>query len=299
MKKIALILIVCVLLSLFGTSLVGAKTQNGLMWGAYDPNGPVSFEKLTGRQPDMVATFIPWGKGGEFPVWFVPTVRDTNKTLLIFWELVNFSEKPGNNRICDKNYSYDAILKGTWDQYLKGFAGEAARYNGPVIIVPFPEMNLNETNWSGTRNNNSAAKHIQAFRRLREAFRQAGAGNVRFGWDVNSRSIPNQTGNQIADYYPGDVDYVGVDGFDLWNQTFAEIFDRPLKELEQFNKPIMIFSWGCQEKPGKPAWIEDLGNVSRKHPLVVGWNLFNAKKERNWLVNSSPESLQTFQYITA
>lgn len=245
------------------------------VWGAYAPSvlDFKNFEKQIGKKADIKAVFVSWTE--RFPE------EDKSKTLLIFWE---------------PECSYNAVLNGDWDFYIKQFAEDAKNYGGPVLLVPFAEMNINEYPWSGTANNNSPADFIKVWRRVRGLF--SNAQNVKFGWAVNHVSVPNTEENSIEKYYPGDeyVDYVGVDGFnfgDPW-QSYSEIFSPALSVLSEYNKPIYIFSMASAQGPKKPAWIADALSQIYSNPKIKGWVWFNENKEKNWLVSSDPDSLEAF-----
>lgn len=274
-----------------------------LRWGAYVgwQEGALGlFEAKVGKKVDIVADFVSWGNERDFPSHWGPSVRDKGKTLLIYWEAGDYTNEDPN----DARFNYDAINAGKWDEYLTQFATDAKSYGGPVILAPFVEMNDNVSPWDGTVNNNSPAKHIAAFRHLREIFRSA--PNVKFGWAVNNVSVPNQPGNQIEDYYPGDayVDYVGVDGFNFGNpwKTFDEVFAPAMAQLAVYNKPIYIFSMASRDGSQKAAWIkEGLGSRVSTYPNVVGWIWFNEDKSDNgeydWRIDSDPQSLAAFKSI--
>ena len=281
---------------------IAPATVAKMTWGAYvgdNVSDIAAFKNAAERSPEIVAVFVHWGNNESFPSQYGATVRDQNKTLLVFWEPL----KMGVDCTSDPRYSYDAIINGSWDNYINRFIAGAVKYGGPVILVPFEEFNLNEVPWSGVLNNNTPAKHIQAWQKLRKAFRAAHADNVKFGWAPNNVGLPHGQGNTLEEYYPGDadVDYVGADGFNRGNPwvSFNDTFDNVLTRLEQYPKPVIIFSLGCADGPQKAAWIKDLGQVNKFYPKVIGWVWFSVKKERDWRVNSNPESLAAFQEITA
>ncbi len=256
-----------------------------LVWGAYAGDHLTSmpqFEQLVGSKVDLQAIFIGWYE--PFPLRYGPQVRDQGKTLVLFWE--------------QYDVSLDEIINGSADRYIDEFAKGAKTYKGPIILVPFHEMNGDWAPWSGAVRGNSPTKVILAWKHIHDRFK--GISNVKFAWNINSASHPNTEANAIKNYYPGDeyVDYVSVDGFndgDPW-LTFAQIFDRVLSELSQYHKPIYILSMASKQGPLKPDWIIDALTVEiPKHKEVVGWIWFNENKEANWLVNSDPATLTAFK----
>lgn len=273
---------------------------NGLSWGAYvgeNISDIAEFETATGRSPDIIAVFVHWGSNRDFPMQYKDAVAGRNKTLLVFWEPLGFN----GLRTEDPGFSYDSILRGDWDGYFVNFTLDAQAYGGPVILVPFPEMNLAETSWGGTVNNNSAQKHILAYQRIRKVSPKV--ANVKYGWTVNNIAWPDVPGNRIEDYYPGEgsVDYVGVDGFNFGDdsKSFEDAFGPALARLEKYSKPVYIFSTACYDGSAKSEWIENgLGKLAQNYPFVHGWAWFNADKEHDWRVDSDPESLEAFRRIT-
>jgi hypothetical protein len=268
-------------------------------WGAYvgwQETALTDFENLVGSQAKHRAVFIHWGNEKNFPTYLKPYVKDKGKTLVVFWEATNYNLGTVNQT----GYSYDAILNGNFDAYIAQFASDAKAYGGEVILVPFSEMNGNWFPWSITQNGNSAQKHIDAWRKIREAFR--GATNVKFGWAPNHDAVPDTAENQFEKFYPGDayVDYVGLDGFNFNNpwMTFDQIFGKSLAKMKLYKKPIYIFSFASAQGTQKGAWITDALNVQiPKHPEIKGWIWFNEDKERDWRINSDATALTAFKSV--
>jgi len=257
-----------------------------LKWGAYvgdAQNNLSDFESLVGKPVNILAVFAGWDN--YFPSQFQAKVGQKGKTLLIFWE---------------PDFGYDSIIDGSHDDYIKKFASDAASYRYPVILVPFDEMNLNENAWGYGQNNNTAEKFITAWIHIHNLF--GNAKNVKFGLAYNNVSVPDESGNQYKDYYPGDayVDYVGVDGFNFNDppQTFSQIFNGPIQQLQAYNKPIYIFSMADISGPGKDVWITDgLGSEIKNYRNLAGWIWFNQGGNPNWLIDSDSSSLQAFKSV--
>ncbi len=278
---------------------LGNTPPRSLKWGFYagwEPEPILALEQLLGKSPDHIAVFIHWGNENQFPARLSSLTKDRGKTLIIFWEATDYTatttEQP--------RFSYDAILRGDWDAYMRAFAADAQTYGAPVVLIPFSEMNGDWFPWSGTRNGNTPEKAILAYRHVHDMF--TNAENVKFGWAPNNDSFPERPENSIEKYYPGDtyVDYVGVNGFnfgDPW-QTFDEMFRAPLALLATYNKPIYIFSFASAAGVNKPVWVtETFTKDIFKYPKVEGWIWFNENKERDWRIDSEQETLTAFKAI--
>lgn len=268
------------------TAPVITPSSNEMEWGAYVGDSTVdidTFENLVGKEVDMRSVFYGFEDG--FPMRYLSTIGTQGKTLLIFWE---------------SSFGYDSINNGSKDTIIRKFALDAKAYGYPVILAPFHEMNGNWSPWSGTLNNNTPEKFVTAWRRIHSLFE--GVTNVKFALVYNSVSIPNISGNQFKDYYPGDsyVDYVGLDGFNFgypW-MSFKSIFDAPLKQIALYNKPIYIFSMGSVPGVDKALWISDALGVQVYNYPIEGWVWFNQNgHDGNWLVNSDPASLEAFKKV--
>ncbi len=272
------------------------EEQNDMRWGAY-PGSTVDqkkeFEEKIGRKPDMIASFVMWSDEKGFPTEIVNDAKANNQTSVFYWE----SRDEVDRNLNDKKYSYDAIIGGEWDNYINSFAKSIEESKQNIILIPFIEMNGNWYPWSITKNNNSAQKHILAYRKIHEML--GSIPNLKLGWVVNNGSAPDTPENNILNLYPGDeyVDYVGVDGFNFGSpwEDFDQVFGQSLSQLKTLNKPIMIFSMASSDGERKSEWIDDMGKQLLKHPEVVGFVWFNEDKERDWRIWSDPESLESFQ----
>lgn len=233
---------------------------------------------------NMQAIFV--GGSDAFPSAYGPSVRDQGKTLVIFWE--------------PSGLSLDSIIAGTLDASIRSFAAGTASYGGPVIFVPFHEMNGDWVSWGGTVGTNTPAKLITAWKHVHDLF--AGVSNVKFGWAVNSNSVPDTSINAIPNYYPGDayVDYTGVDCFNFGNPwlTFNQVCGNALTTIASYNKPELIFSMASAAGSLKATWITDaLTTQMNLRPEIKGWIWFNQNKERDWRVNSDTASLNAFKAV--
>jgi beta-mannanase len=280
-----------------------APTKNTpISWGVFTGSNLSDlneFERKVDENPDYLAYFVHWANhDGMLNPWTKSVVYDRDRTLVLFWEASDYIIG-GTNQPA---YSYKAILRGDHDKYISDFAKNLKDYKGPIILIPFSELNGDWSPWSGTKNGNTPAEAVKAFQYVHGFFSEV--PNVSFGWAVNAFSVPNTPENQIPYYYPGDayVDIVGVDGFNFGDPwlTFDQKFSAALSTLAQYNKPTFIFSFGSAPGSEKAAWLNDALNVQLpRYPNVKAWIYFNQNKERNWLLWSDKETFSVFEdYIS-
>jgi hypothetical protein len=279
------------------TPTTGSKFPSWMKWGVFvgwQDTAMSNFEALVGKQPQMEAVFTHWGND-QFPSYVAPRVRDKGRTLVIFWEAVDYNRDYFNQ----PEYSFDSVISGKMDAYFTKFAADAKSYGGEIILVPYSEFNSDWFPWGITIGNNSPAKFIAAWKHIHNIF--ANTPNVKFAWVPNNDSIPDTAANNFDLAYPGSayVDIVGIDGFnDTPWESFETMVGGELTKLKKYSKPIYIMSMGVKEDARKAAWITDAFTVQLyKYPEVKGWIWFNENKERDWRVNSSAASLNAFKSI--
>lgn len=266
-----------------------------IKWGAYAGDSIADkeeFEEKIGAKPDYISTFLLWGEGNYFPIELASNVKNNDQTLVIYWE----SRDAKTRNLNDKKYSYDAIIDGEWDDYIRSIGQTIKESGAQVILIPFIEMNGNWYPWSITKNNNNPEKHKLAYQKIHTLI--GGIPNIKFAWVVNNGGAPDVPENEVEGLYPGSeyIDYVGVDGFNFgtpW-QNFDEVFTDSLIELKKFNKPIVIFSMASSDGEKKAEWIENFGVQLLKYPEVKGFIWFNQDKERDWRIWSDSASLDAF-----
>jgi hypothetical protein len=210
----------------------------------------------------------------------------------------------------------DAINAGRADRHIiaaaRGLAGA-----GTVLVEPGWEMNGRwDYGWQGVHNGGAEgpAKYRQAFQRIVDIFRREGAGNVRWVFAPNVGNPAGGAWNHYAQYNPGDryVDFLGPHGYNsprTWGgawTSFESLFngpsaDRILSDLERRypNKPIIIGEFASDEGRGgdKGRWITEAFAAIRRHRNVVGAIWFNMRKEADWRVDSSRESLDAYRAV--
>jgi cellulose synthase (UDP-forming) len=184
----------------------------------------------------------------------------------------------------------ELIVNGTYDDYIDGWAEDAAAYGRPVIIRLMQEMNGWWYPWSVETNGNSPELFVQAWRHVHDRFTQAGAFNVSWVWSMYVTDAPGVTDIDPSAFFPGPeyVDWVaasgfnwgGAEGWSAWisaDGTFRATYD----QLAGYGKPIMFSEIGTVGIGGNEArWISDaMTDFSSEYPLLKAVVWFDSPYE--------------------
>jgi beta-mannanase len=169
------------------------------------------------------------------------------------------------------------------------------------------EMNGFWYPWCGTVNGNDPGEFPLVWRRLRRLFAEEGAGNVLWVWSPYAASFPPVPENRLERYFPGDeeVDLVALDGYNwgtrlpggAW-EDFTDIFRDGYDRLASLSsRPVMIAETASAEEGGdKAEWIRSMARaLPVRFPRADTLVWFDADKERDWRICSSPRSVKAFR----
>jgi beta-mannanase len=248
-----------------------------------------AFQTQIGQKLAVVLWYVHWQE--PFPQSDADLVAANESVPLITWE----------PWITDPAGTLEAIAAGSYESYVREFFQAAKDWGKPLLLRFGHEMNGNWYPWDGAHNGESAGPETfkKAWLYIYNVKKSIGADNVALVWCPNSYSIPADSWNDAVNYYPGDayVDWIGLDGYnwgdDKW-QTFAAVFADLYAQLTALTaKPLLIGEFASAENGGdKAAWITDaFDRISSAYPRIKLFCWFNINKERDWRVDSSPESL--------
>lgn len=278
-----------------------------------------TFEQLAGKSIAIEMFFTGWpsNKVPDFPESKCNSIVSNGAIPHITW-MFEVSGTP---------YPLDAIINGSYDSYIIGYANQVKTWGKQLFIRPGHEMNGDWYKYGGQNNGGGSLtgfgdptkadgpeRFIAAYRRIVDLFNSQGVTNVTWVWCPNNGSAPNAEWNTYHAYYPGDeyVDWVGMDGYNFgttqsWSTwlEFFTIYNNFYHELEIYNKPMMIAEY---------ASVEDAQNVNRKADWIkyaylytkavfkkikaITW--FHIKKTESgivtdWRINSSTNSLNSYK----
>jgi hypothetical protein len=269
---------------------------HGALLGAFVGTGTLAgFETELGRKVAINHNFVGWTD--DFPS-MLAGLASGGRIPLITWEAW---ENSVGAPLTD-------IISGTYDSMIQSRAQASKSFGQKFFLRWGHEMNGNWYPWDGSHNGaDSAANatYISAYRHVHDLFVAAGATNVLWIFCPNVDSVPNESWNQWANYYPGDayVDWMGFDGYNwgtvqttsTW-QTFPTIASRIYAGLAAKGKPTMIPETASAELGGnKASWIAGiLPSLETSFPAVKALVWFQMNKETDWRIDSSAASESAF-----
>ena len=256
--------------------------------GVFEPDAPGTyasvdvFARAVGRQPNLVLYYRGWGQ--HFDRGFAEAAASHGATPFV--------------QMDPTRVSLARIAHGAYDAYLISFARQVAAFGGPVVISFGHEMNGYWYSWGYTRA--SPADFVAAWRHIVTLFRSHDAGNVRWLWDVNSKS--RRTG-PVHDWWPGAryITWVGVNGYYyLPGQNFANVFGPVIADIRRFtHAPLLIGETAVGPRAGQSQGIRDLFAGARaQHVLGLVWfdrSSHGGLYEQNWRLEGNPAALAAFR----
>jgi len=213
-----------------------------------------TFEKVTGRQPQIVEFYNP----------FLKPFADKEALQVV---------RAGEIPLIQLNYyhvSVPKIAEGGYDRRLIRYADAVKSFPCTIVLSLGHEMNGWWYPWGSSRGV-TPGEFIAAWRHVHDIFAQQGARNVIWSWDpthqYKSPPAPNKIATPASEWYPGPkyVDWVGIDGYlnydkDGHPQNFHEIFDYQILDIRRVapNKPMYLAETAVPSGSASTAQIENL-----------------------------------------
>ncbi len=183
------------------------------------------------------------------------------------------------------NNTLDAILNGSQDGVITDFARKAKTYGKPFFLRFAHEMNGNWYEWSGARTGRDPQKYIDAWRYVWNKFQEEGTTNAIWVWSPNAWNVPNESWNDLRNYYPGDqyVDWVGVDFFGLKFDSVEPGVAMDQVYTHYSHKPIMVSETAAADCNNyisaatmtKDQWINKFFEALAARPAIRAFFWFN------------------------
>lgn len=265
-----------------------------------DPGEITAFNELVGGNAAIALWFSTWAET-LIDVPTLDSITATGAVPMLTWE-----PWTSDAQLEPADYPLRSIADGTFDDYIRQSAQDAAAYGKPFFLRFAEEMNGGWFPWGAGVNGNTPEDYIAAWQHIVSVFRAEGADNAVWVWSPNSEYDGLYP---FSDLYPGDewVDWVGLDGYNWGSQelsgwrTFSDVFYPSYQTVTALtDKPLMIAEMASTELGGdKAEWIRQglLTDLPTFMPRIRAVVWFNRDKETDWRVESSATSLAAYQEV--
>jgi hypothetical protein len=225
--------------------------------GAFEPGAPPSyapaagFAKMAGRQPNLLGYYSGWAQ--PFDLAFAQMIRKRGVVPFV--------------QIDPTDASVAAIAAGTYDEYLRAYAGRVRDFGHAVVIGFGHEMNAPWYSWGYGRT--PPGTFVAAWRHIVTLFRDQGAQNVTWLWTLQA----DEPGTgPIQDWWPGTryVTWVGIDGYYYRpGDRFVTVFGKTIDQVRAFTgKPVLLSETAVGPRAGQFAEIQDLFHGMAKYKTL-------------------------------
>ncbi|MEV5338487.1 glycosyl hydrolase [Streptomyces sp. NPDC052676] len=250
--------------------------------------------EAAGTRPTLVEYFVKWTE--DFDPKAVDASYRQGMLPLVSWEPWAGSAKG----VDQPAYSLASIAEGNHDAYITEFAESVADQKWPLVLRFAHEMNGDWYPWSEQRSGNKPGEYVAAWRHVHDLFEAAGADNVIWLWSPNIlRPVPDVS---LKALFPGEdyVDWAGMVGYAVEEDTAAKVFDPTLKALSAFTDlPVLITETGAQPGPLQAGWTADFFTWLPKRPQVIGFVWFQRSQEEgggaDWRFTTSQATQDAFR----
>ncbi|TDU06135.1 glycosyl hydrolase family 26 [Streptomyces sp. 846.5] len=288
------------------------KPTDGDYFGASTLKAPYDAKELAdfttsdgGIHPTMASFFLQWNQ--KFNPYAITAAYDNGTIPVMTWEpWAGGTQNPaGGGVILQSNvkqpaYKLSNIYDGKFDAYITSVAQQIAAAQWPIVIRFAHEMNGAWYPWSEKVNGNAAGDYVKAWRHVHDVFAKAGATNVIWVWSPNIiRPVPNTA---LAPLYPGDayVDWIGMTGYGVQENTPAITFNPTLAQLRKISKkPIMIMETGAQPDKHQASWVSAFFPWLKANPDVIGFIWMEKTRgtgaRADWRFTTDPKIQALFQ----
>jgi len=272
-----------------------------------EENDLARIEDTYGTAIDIVSVYRAWNLCSiEDDLSWLDRLKSSTRDVLLTWEpwiLPMDAERPYDQ----PDFALKNIIAGRYDDYVRSFARELSSFPRTIFLRVMHEMNGNWYPWCGTVNGNSQGDFIAAWNHIRDLVNGEAPIRIQWVWSPYARSYPLAPQNRMECYFPGDelIDWVAIDGYNWGHdrewaswQSFEEIFSDAYNTLIALSRcPIMIGEIASTGTGGNKAlWITDaLRGIHTKFPRIQALIWFDVRKECDWRITSSLESLEAFR----
>lgn len=263
----------------------------------------LDYEEKIDHKLQYLLYFNAWGdQDKDFPSEAFNQLRSLELTPIITWE--PWSRDFDNPTQVQRRYSFESIIDGDHDRYIREWAKDAKETES-LIILRFAHEMASEPGikiwypWQG-----QPEEYINAHRHIVNIFREEGVSNVKFMWN------PLEFSGDIVDlYYPGEsyVDYIGLTVLNhgkeahpfSWNRC-NWLYEGQYNWAKTYDHPIIITEIGSAEQGGSKAeWYGDCFDRVVASDKVIGLISIEIPEDHkypvvDWRIDSSTAAFDAF-----
>jgi beta-mannanase len=260
--------------------------SGGALWGTSKFDR--SWESQLGRKFDIAHFYHQWTS--NFPTTEERGIAAEGRLLLLNWKMPS---------------PWSSVAGGSQDGEIATVAGRLKALGRKVFLAPHHEPEDQVGSFG------SASDYARAFRHIVDEFRQAGASNVIFVW--NMMGYVGGHGDIYPALYPGDsyVDWIAYDPYNWYGcksghkpRSFAEI-TKPMYDWTAAHapsKPLMLAEFGLREQPAgvpsKAEWFRDaLVTLKTTRTRIKALVYFNTNHTCDWRITSSTASVAAYKQV--
>jgi hypothetical protein len=226
------------------------------------------FERIAGKGLSLIEFGSPFAEcsGGhctmtKFPTTPLRNVRNYGAIPIFSWN------SSGGAAVNQPAFQLSDVIRGRYDDYIRGFARQAKQWGHPFFLRFDWEMNGFWFPWNEGVNGNRPGQFVAAWRHVHDIFKSVRANNVSWVWCPNVEVNGNL--RKLAPLYPGGryVDWTCLDGFN-WGRragspgwlSFNQIYKSTYRRIARLapSKPMILAEMASTDRGGSKAnWIRN------------------------------------------
>jgi hypothetical protein len=205
----------------------------------------------------------------------------------------------------DRAATLARVVARRYDRSLRRLVRQLRHLEPKPILRPMPEPNTPWYAWSGGVGRQGPAAYVRAWRHVRTVVRATAGDRIRLMWTPYARSVPDEPGNRIREYFPGrdEVDAVGAVAYNFgttdvldWTAPQA-LFARAYSTIDRLaRKPFWLAETGSTGLGGsKAGWIGQLGALRRAMPRLRGVLWYDVREPNgDFRITQTPATTAAF-----
>jgi beta-mannanase len=210
----------------------------------------------------------------------------------------------------DRSATLARVADGAYDRSLRRLVRQLRGLEPKAILRPMPEPNTPWYAWSGAVGKQGAARYVRAWRHVYRLVKSTSGGRTRLMWTPYARSLPDEAGNRIRDFFPGRdlVDAVGAVAYNFGSTGVLDwtdpqpLFASAYAAIDRLaRKPFWIAETGSTGLGGSTTdWIGRLGAIRQAMPRLRGVLWYDVREPNgDFRITQTPATTAAFSSYVA